>query len=88
MRQNHRLRFDLQMMMFGKDVELVHPVTEGIAIRSAARGGICDQTEGEAALPVVLPRAQPDLVVTLGYSAVVLELCDVHESISVHSTTA
>ena len=37
MRQHDGLRFNLQVVVFGKNVELMNPIPECIAIGSAAR---------------------------------------------------
>src|SRR5882672_11044453 len=64
-RQDHGLRLDLQMVMFGKNVELMHPVSKRIAIGSPARNRIGEKTERQAALRLVVDGAQTDLVVAL-----------------------
>src|SRR5208282_2321553 len=87
-RQNHRLCFDRQGAMLSKDVELVSPISIRVEERGVARSGRRGQAEGDAALPVVLDGAQPNLVVAFGNRTVVVKFRDVHQMVPVHATTA
>ena len=88
MRQDDGLRFNLQVVVFGKNVELMHPIPERIAIGSAARNGIGEKPERQAALRFVVDRPQTDLVVAFRNRAVVPKFRGVHKMIAVHATTA
>ena len=87
-RQDNGLRFDLQVVVLGKNVELMNPIPERIAIGSAARNRIGEKAERQAALRFVVDRPQADFVVAFRNRAVVPKFRGVHEMISVHATTA
>ena len=86
--KHDRLGFDLQMMMLRKNVELVNPVSEGVPVGRASRSGIGDQTERQAALSLVVHRAQANFVIAFRDGAIVREFRRMQQMISVHATTA
>ena len=87
-RQHHGLRLHLQPMVLLEDIELVHPVAEGVVIRGDMGVGRGDQPEGKAALLVIVHGPQAHFVVALGDRPVILELRNMRQVIPVHATTA
>ena len=80
--------FDAQALMFGEDVELMHPVSVRVAIGRAARAGIRGEAEREAALPLVVHGAQANFIVAFRNRTVVDEVRGMQQTISIHATTA
>ena len=86
--QHHRFGLHPQTAMLGGDVKTVHPIPRRIDVGGSPRVRVGGQTERQAALAVVLPRTQPDLVIAFGNRTVIREFRDVHQPVSVHATTA
>jgi hypothetical protein len=87
MSQYDGLSFHSQVMVLRKNVELVHPVSERVAVSSATRNGIRNQAKRKAALHFVVDRAQANLVVAFRNRPVVSKFRCVYQMISIHSTT-
>jgi hypothetical protein len=74
--------------MMGQDARDMNPVSITILIRGAAGGGIGDEAERNAALAIIVDRAETDLVIAFVDGAVVYELRRVKEMEAVHATAA
>ena len=67
MHQNDGLRFHTQFLVLRQNMELMYPVIEIIQVRGGLGKWYCRQPERQAALRLVVPRTEPQFVVTLRY---------------------
>jgi hypothetical protein len=82
------LGFDSQPAMMGQDVEEMDPVSAAVFVGRAARGGMGDEAEGNAALAIIMDGAETDFVITFVDGTVVDKFRRVHKVIAVHATTS
>jgi hypothetical protein len=74
--------------MMGKNAGDMNPVAVAVLVGRAAGGGIGDQAERKAALPVVVDGAETDLVIAFIDGALVNEFRGVEQVEAVHATAA
>jgi hypothetical protein len=86
--QDYGFGFDSQAAMMRQDAGDVDPVSVAVLVGRAAGSGIGDETEGKAALTIVVDGAEADLVVAFVDEAVVDEFRGVEKVEAVHATAA